>query len=178
MQFTSPKDTLPKNTLPKDTPPKDTSSKDFSRREHSPEARKSFRRAMAAAAVVLAAAILLLFYFAFRPSAQAGAKHISLEVVDASGGSAFWEADTDASYLEQAMEEMDGLSFSGSRTEAFGLMVLTINDITADPQTDGAYWALYLEDTPCSYGVSSQPLEDGQNYRFVYERFGDWDGES
>ena len=46
------------------------------------------------------------------------------------------------------------------------------------PQTDGAYWALYLEDTPCSYGVSSQPLEDGQNYRFVYERFGDWDGES
>ena len=94
---------------------------------------------------------------------------MTVEVVYSDGSSETYRASTDALYLEQAMADMDGLTVEGSRTEAFGLMVLTVNGVTADYETDGAYWAIYLEDQPCSYGVSTQPVEDGQHYRLVYQ---------
>lgn len=132
----------------------------------------------ALAAVFLAAVLLAALYFSFKPAASEGSKQIFLEVIGREGDSSSWEVRTDEKYLEQAMEEMEGLSFSGSRIDAFGLMILTVNGEEADPQKDNAYWALYLEDTPCSYGVSSQPIEDGQHYRLVYEPLSSWGGES
>ena len=81
----------------------------------------------ALAAVFLAAVLLAALYFSFKPAASEGSKQISLEVIGREGDSSSWEVRTDEKYLEQAMEEMEGLSFSGSRTDAFGLMILTVN---------------------------------------------------
>ena len=118
------------------------------------------KKAAALAGFCLAVLALLFVYTSLRPGTSAGRKQVTVET---------YRASTDALYLEQAMADMDGLTVEGSRTEAFGLMVLTVNGVTADYETDGAYWAIYLEDQPCSYGVSTQPVEDGQHYRLVYQ---------
>lgn len=127
------------------------------------------KKAAALAGFCLAVLALLFVYTSLRPGTSAGRKQVTVEVVYSDGSSETYRASTDARYLEQAMADMDGLTVEGSRTEAFGLMVLTVNGVTADYETDGAYWAIYLEDQPYSYGVSTQPVEDGQHYRLVYQ---------
>lgn len=119
--------------------------------------------ALAAAVIVLASV-----YFVFREKPVAGAKAITIEVVDDAGGSKMYETDTDAEYLRQAMEETEGLSFSGTESE-YGLMVETVNGITADYAATGAYWSFYVNGDYCMNGVDSQPVEDGDAFRIVYE---------
>ena len=75
---------------------------------------------------------------------------------------------TDAEYLEEAIIEMEGLTLEGSRTEQFGLMIDAVNGVRAEYTADNAYWALQLGDTPCNYGVSQQPIQDGEHYKLVY----------
>ena len=115
------------------------------------------KKAAALAGFCLAVLALLFVYTSLRPGTSAGRKQVTVEVVYSDGSSETYRASTDALYLEQAMADMEGLTVEGNRTEAFGLMVLTVNGVTADYETDGAYWAIYLEDQPCSYGVSTQP---------------------
>lgn len=74
---------------------------------------------------------------------------------------------TDAEFLRQAMEETKGLTFSGTESE-YGMMVETVNGETADYNADGAYWAFYVNDEYCNYGIDSQPVVDGEAYRIVY----------
>lgn len=66
------------------------------------------------------------------------------------------------------MEEADGLEFSGTESE-YGLMVETVNGVTADFNVDGAYWSFYVNGTYCNYGVDSQPVEDGDAFQIKYE---------
>ena len=47
-------------------------------------------------------------------------------------------------------------------------MVDTVNGILADYNTNGAYWAFYLGDEYCNYGIDQQPVQDGESYRIVY----------
>lgn len=121
-----------------------------------------------AAAVVLAVAVLFgVIYTQFAPKAAAGAKKITVEVVDDAGASKMYEVATDAEYLRQALEEAEGLTVEGTESE-YGLVVETVNGLTADYNTDGAYWAFYVDGEYCNYGVDEQPVEDGQAYSIVY----------
>ena len=76
--------------------------------------------------------------------------------------------DTDEEYLEKAFEEAEGLTVEGSRTIQFGLMIETVNGVTAIYDKDQAYWSVELEGQPCNYGVSQQPIRDKEYYRLVY----------
>ena len=93
-----------------------------------------------------------------------------MEVIYEDSTKETYTAQTQAIYLEQAISDMDGLVIDGSRSEPFGLMILTVNGVEADYMKHGAYWSILLEDTPCNYGVSKQPVQDGEHYRLVYTR--------
>lgn len=121
-------------------------------------------------AILILAALALIFaiiYVNFAPKAVAGAKEISIEVVDDNASSKTYHTRTDAEYLRQALEETKGLTIEGTES-TYGLMVETVNGVTADYNTNGAYWSFYLNGEYCNYGIDQQPIEDGQAYRIVY----------
>lgn len=121
-------------------------------------------------ALVAVIAVLAAVFFTFREKPVEGSKAITIEVVDNAQASTVYELNTDAEYLRQAMEEAEGLTFSGTESE-YGLMVDTINGITADYSVDGAYWSFYVNDAYCNYGIDSQPVEDGDEFLIRYEVF-------
>ena len=67
------------------------------------------------------------------------------------------------------MEEAKGLTFSGDESD-YGLMVVEINGVTADYNVDQSYWAFYVNDEYCNYGVDSQPVADGDVFRIEYTK--------
>lgn len=121
--------------------------------------------AVAILAVLIAVAAII--YVNFAPKAVEGAKAITIEVVDDNGESTVYDVHTDAEFLRQAMEEADGLTFSGTESE-YGMMVDTVNDVVADYNENGAYWAFYVDGEYCNYGIDTQPVLDGEEYQIVY----------
>lgn len=121
---------------------------------------------IAVAALCAAAVLLGVIYLVFAPKAAAGGKAIVIEVVDDKQDTVTYETDTDAEYLRGAMEDA-GIEFSGTESE-YGLMVETVNGLYADYVKDKAYWAFYMGEEYCNYGVDTQPVEDGKTYRIVY----------
>ena len=117
--------------------------------------------------LVIAIAVLAAVYFAFRARPETGNKNITIEVVNKEQETTTYEVNTNAEYLRQAMEEADGLTFSGTESE-FGLTVITVNGETADYNTDGAYWAFYVNGEYCNYGIDTQPIADGDAFSITY----------
>ena len=64
------------------------------------------------------------------------------------------------------MEEAKGLEFDGTESE-FGLTLETVNGENTD-FNNGSYWALYVNDGYCNYGIDSQPVYDGDAFQIVY----------
>lgn len=130
---------------------------------------------LAAAAVCVVLAGLLLIYSRFRPQTVVGSKEITLDVVygdkraDSEGKSDTdtYVIRTDAEYLEQALESVDDLTIEGHRTSQMGLMIQVVNGVAADYDQDQTYWSVELEGEPCNYGVSQQPIQDGEHYQLV-----------
>lgn len=116
---------------------------------------------------VVLIAILALVFFNFREKPVAGSKEISIEVIDKEGESTTYELKTDAEYLQQAMDEADGLTYGGAETQ-YGFTVDTINGERADYTLDKAYWGFFVNDEYCNYGISSQPVNDGDAFQIVY----------
>lgn len=120
------------------------------------------------AALVAVIAILAVVFFVFREKPVQGAKSITIEVVDNEQKSTTYTVHTDAEFLRQAMEEADGLEFTGSESE-YGLFIDTVNGVTADYSADGAYWSFYVNGEYCNHGVDQQPVEDGDAFQIKYE---------
>ncbi len=97
-----------------------------------------------------------------------GSKNIIIEVKDSEGNVTTYEVTTDAEFLRQAMDEAEGLTYSGTDSE-YGMMVEVVNDEQAIYTVDNAYWAFYVNGEYGQYGIDSQPVEDGDTYSIVYE---------
>jgi len=120
--------------------------------------------------VALIAVFALVYRFA-APKPTAGAKALTIEVIDDKQETTTYKTRTDAEYLEQALLEIEDLEIEGTRSEEFGLTVYTINGVTADFNTSSNYWAFYVNGESCNYGVSSQPVKDGETYSIIYSSF-------
>lgn len=120
-------------------------------------------------AFILLAAALVLAYIAFRPTASAGDKSITIEVVNSSQETTSYDVDTDAEFLRQAMDEADGLTYSGTEGD-YGIMLSTVNGETADYNVDGAYWSIMVNGEYGNYGIDEQPITDGDVYQIVYTK--------
>lgn len=101
-------------------------------------------------------------------AAAEGSKNIIIEVKDSEGNVTTYEVTTDAEFLRQAMDEAEGLTYSGTDSE-YGMMVEVVNDEQAIYTVDNAYWAFYVNGEYGQYGIDSQPVTDGDTYSIVYE---------
>lgn len=118
-------------------------------------------------AAVLVLALMLGAYFLFREQATQGEKSITITVIDSAGEQTVYELKTDALYLIQAMDEAEGLTYEGEEGP-YGLMISHINGERAVYEEDGAYWGFNVNGSYCNYGVSEQPVNDGDAFEIVY----------
>ena len=120
-------------------------------------------------ALVLLIVVFAAVFLLFRPKTVQGAKSITIEVVDNNAASTIYDLHTDAEYLRQALEQAEGLDFSGTESE-YGMMVETVNGVTADWNVDQSYWGFYVNGDYCNYGIDTQPVVDGDAFKIVYSK--------
>lgn len=131
--------------------------------------RFSFKKALAAALLILLAAIMTFVYVTFREQAVSGSKALTITVVNSASQETAYILKTDAAYLRQAMDETEGLTYSGTEGP-YGLMIDTVNGERADYSVDGAYWSFSVNGQYCNYGIDEQPVEDGDAFIIAYTR--------
>lgn len=119
-------------------------------------------------ALVAIIAVLAVVYLNFRQKSVEGAKSITIEVFDNEQKSTTYDIHTDVEYLRQAMEETDGIEFTGTESD-HGMMVESVNGVIADYNADGAYWSFYVNGGYCNYGIDTQPVNDGDAFQIKYE---------
>lgn len=117
--------------------------------------------------VVVLVAALAGAYFIFGEKPVEGSKEVIIEVVDSNGKATEYQVKTDAEYLHGAMDDADGLEFSGEEGP-YGYTISVVNGESAVYETDGAYWSFYVNDEYCNYGIDSQPVNDGDEFSIVY----------
>lgn len=134
------------------------------------EKQRSSKKGLAAILILIAAIVIFAgAYFAFREKPVEGAKAIEITVVYEDKSEDAYEFSTDAEYLEQAMDEAKAYGMTYTAEDGpYGAMVEAVNDITADYDTNQAYWAFYVNDEFCNYGISEQPVNDGDSFRIEY----------
>lgn len=131
--------------------------------------KKNKKAIIAAAVLVLVMAILGGVYFLTKPATAEGEKHVILTVINKAGEETAYEVNTDAEYLIEAMDDAkdQGLSYEGEDGE-YGLMINAVNGEEAVFTKDGAYWGFSVNGNYCEYGVSQQPVADGDEFEIKY----------
>ena len=87
-------------------------------------------------------------------------------VTDADGNKTDFEVHTDKTTVGDALLELDLIAGDSS---AYGLYVKTVNGVTVDYDTDGKYWAFYVNDEYASAGVDSTEISESTVYSFKVE---------
>lgn len=122
--------------------------------------------------LILIAAISII-YIKFSPTTAKGDKAITITVIDNNGKSISYKENTDAKYLHQAMNELakadDTFSFEGTTSDS-GMMIETVNGITADYNKDGAYWSILVNGDYGNYGIDKQPIANHDNFTIEYTK--------
>lgn len=113
-------------------------------------------------AFLLVIAAVVGAYAVFGPKTTEGSKDVTIEVIDDKGESKKYEIKTDALYLNEAMEE------AGITYDAEGTYVNAVNGVTADYNVDQSYWAFYVNDQYCNFGITEQPVNDGDSFKIEY----------
>lgn len=126
---------------------------------------------LASGILVVLIVAMLLVWINFREKPVEGSKTITIEVRDSKEKSVVYELQTDAQFLIEAMEEAkeQGLTYEGEEGQ-YGLSISTVNGESADYTLDGAYWSFNVNGEYCNYGVSEQPVEDGDAFEIIYTK--------
>ena len=95
-----------------------------------------------------------------------GATTITVEVMDADGKYITFTVNTDEETVGAALLSLGIIA--GDTTE-YGLYVKTVNGVTADYDTDGSYWAFYIDGEYAMTGVDATTIEAGKTYTFRVE---------
>lgn len=119
----------------------------------------------AVAAVLVLVAVLIGVYAVTRPTAAAGSKTISVEVVHRDASEKTFTYRTDAEYLGDVLQA-EGL-IQGTEGE-YGLYITVVDGEEAVYETDGAYWAFYQDGEYAMQGVDQTPIADGDSFSLVY----------
>lgn len=87
-------------------------------------------------------------------------------VVDQDGNETPFEIHTDKETVGEALSEL-GL-IDGEEGE-YGLYVKTVNGVTVDYDTDGKYWAFYVNGEYAATSVDTTPITADASYSFKVE---------
>ena len=130
---------------------------------------KRFKRTLSLMlCIVLIAAIALLAGCSDKKenSVGSGDKSFTFIVTDGDGNEETFEVKSDAQTVGQALID-EGL-LEGEEGP-YGLYVKTVNGITADYETDGTYWAFYINGEYAMTGVDTTDIVAGDNYALKVE---------
>ena len=131
--------------------------------------KKGLKIIVGLAAILAAIAVLLGVYFTFREKPESGEKSVSVEVIASDGSSEIYTANTDEEYLRGVLDQIDGITY-GETINGFGPMVTEVNGERAVYEENSAYWAFYVNGEYCNYGISDQPVNDGDEFRIEYTK--------
>lgn len=95
-----------------------------------------------------------------------GSVSFPFTVVEQDGNETHFEIHTDKETVGEALTELELIA--GDEGD-YGLYVKTVNGITVDYDTDGKYWAFYVNDEYAATGVDSTPIVEGESYSFKVE---------
>lgn len=95
-----------------------------------------------------------------------GAKSFTFEVTDVDGSTKYYTVHTDA---ETVGEALVALGLIAGEDSEYGLYVKTVDGVTLDYDTDGKYWAFYVDGEYATAGVDSTAVTDGASYAFRAE---------
>lgn len=95
-----------------------------------------------------------------------GSTKFGLTVVDKDGNETRLEIHTDKETVGEALLELELIAGDDSQ---YGLFVKTVNGITADYDTDGVYWAFYVNGEYAASGVDSTSVTADADYAFKVE---------
>ncbi len=96
-----------------------------------------------------------------------GEMAFGLDVVDAENNESKFEIHTDKKTVGEALLDLGVIE--GENGE-YGLYVKTVNGITADYDTDGTYWAFYIDGEYAMTGVDQTDVVAGSTYMFKVEK--------
>ena len=94
-------------------------------------------------------------------------KTITVKVTDNEGKETSFTIKTDAEFLRGALEQEKLIEGEESQ---YGLYVKVVNGVTADYNTDGAYWGFYKGGEYLMTGVDETRIEDGDTFEIVYTK--------
>ena len=96
-----------------------------------------------------------------------GSVKVLFEVVSADGTEKMFEVSTDEKTVGAALTKVELIS--GDESE-YGLYVKTVDGETVDYDTDGSYWAFYVDGEYAQTGVDSTDITEGATYSFKVEK--------
>ena len=95
-----------------------------------------------------------------------GQTAFTFKMVDVEGTETVFEIHTDEKTVGAALLKVELVA--GDTTE-YGLYVKTVNGVTLDYNTDGKYWAFYVNGAYAATGVDSTDVVEGAEYMFKAE---------
>lgn len=85
-------------------------------------------------------------------------------VSDTEGKEQYFNISTDKTTVGEALSE---LGFIEGEEGPYGIYVKTVNGTTLDYETDGMYWAFYINTEMSATGADMTDIVNGEVYRFV-----------
>ena len=95
-----------------------------------------------------------------------GATTFTFKYTDADGNSKTYEIKTDEKTVGAALLKVGLIA---GETSEFGLYVKTVDGKTYDYNTDGKYWAFYINGAYAATGVDATDITAGDSYEFKAE---------
>jgi len=92
---------------------------------------------------------------------------LTIAVTDPDGNVKEYDVTTESDNLEGAL--LDSGFVSGEES-TYGLYIKTVCGITADYDTDGAYWAIYKDGEYLMTGAKDTKIAEGERYELVYTK--------
>ena len=96
-----------------------------------------------------------------------GATEFNLTVADKDGKETAFTVKTDKKTVGEAL--LDAKLIEGEEGP-YGLYIKTVNGITADYDTDGTYWAFYVDGKYATTGVDTTEITAKANYALKIEK--------
>ena len=92
-----------------------------------------------------------------------GATKFTFTVTDPDGKETAFEISTDKTVVGEALQELNLIQ---GEEGPYGLYVKTVNGITVDYDTDGMYWAFYINGEMAPSGVDMTEIKPDETYAF------------
>ena len=130
---------------------------------------KNKKLIIAIVALVLVIAVMAGVYMSTRPEAVEGEKNVTIVIVYEDGTEKKLEYATTCDSLADLLLEKELVT--GYTSEEYGFTIESVDGITLDWSTDGAYWALYEGEEYATESAAGIMLTEGGIYKLVYEKF-------